>query len=195
MTLGSVIPKQLKNACKHFSPMEGLPEFFTTLGPRPSMTKDVNDSKAQQQKQPHHNHTTTSTKPIWKHNVMTQTTTKIEWCFLIIFVWVVLGKSLYDFRLLLFVVLFYFCFALCYRLIFARSFCSFSRSFCLLSRLFNPLSSHFVVLRLKQKKKRQNRQTEKKTFGRMDWLIDGWRDKRLVTSRQTNGQVDRLTDK
>ena len=151
--------------------MEGFPEFFTTLGPRPSMTKNVSDSKAQQQKQPHHNQHQTHLKT----QCDDPNNNKLNG---VSFNHLCAGCSGQVPLWFLFVVacllcVFYFCFALCYRLIFARSFCSFSRSFCLLSRLFNPLSSHFVVLRLKQK----NKTDKLKKIGRMDWLIDGWRDK------------------
>ena len=110
------------------------------------MTKNVSDNKAQQQKQPHHNQHQTHLKT----QCDDPNNNKNSMVFLIIFVWVVLGKSLDDFRLLLFVcyVFFYFCFALCYRLIFCSfiqfiftfvwSFLSFAQSVVLSFCRFSP---------------------------------------------------------
>ena len=166
MILGSVIPKQLKNACKHFSPMEGFPEFFTTLGPKPSMTKNVSDSKAQQQKQPHHNQHQTHLK-----TQCDDPNNNKNWMvfFLIIFVRVVLGKSLYDFCLLLFVCcvfLFLFRTLLSFDFLLVRSVELFIFTF-VLSSLSLVQSVVLSFCRSSPQTEKQNRQTEKKHS-------DGW---------------------
>ena len=149
--------------------MEGLPEFFTALGPRPSMTKEYGRQPSSTTKT-----TTPQPAPNPSQNTMWWPNNNKNWMvFLIIFVWVVLGRSLYDccccfFLLFLFRILLSFDFLLVHSVRFHFRFVFFFACSIRCALILSFFASN---------RKKNKTDKLKKTLGRMDRLKDGWRDK------------------